>query len=207
MIGIFGGTFDPVHYGHLRSAVEVKDIFGLSEVHLIPSARPPHREQPAATARMRVEMLQLATENQSDLLCDTRELDREGHSYMVDTLKSLRQQFPDQSLLLFIGCDAFNHLMTWHQWQHLFDYAHVVVLTRPRFVAQYLDSFFADRQVSQRIELAQATAGKLFFQAVTPLDISSTAIRKLIAEKKSADYLLPDTVLNYIKQHGLYQQP
>lgn len=206
MIGIFGGTFDPVHYGHLRSAVEVKDIFGLSEVRLILSARPPHRGQPAATVRMRVEMLQLATENQSGLLCDTRELDREGHSYMVDTLKSLHQEFPNQSLLLFIGCDAFNNLMTWHQWQHLFDYAHVVVMTRPGFVIQQLDDFFTGRQVYQRTELAQAPAGKLFFQAVTQLDISATAIRNMIAEKKSADYLLPDAVLNYIKQHRLYQK-
>jgi nicotinate-nucleotide adenylyltransferase len=206
MIGIFGGTFDPVHYGHLRSAVEVKDIFGLSEVRLIPSARPPHREQPVASARMRVEMLQLATKNRSGLRCDTRELDREGHSYMVDTLKSLHQEFPGQRLLLFIGCDAFNNLMTWHQWRHLFDFAHIVVLTRPGFVIEQLDPFFTDRQAFQRIELAQAPAGKLFFQAVTQLDISATAIRNMIAEKKSADYLLPDAVLNYIKQHRLYQQ-
>ena len=142
MIGIFGGTFDPVHYGHLRSALEVKDIFGLSEVRLIPCAQPPHREQPAATALMRLHMLELAIENQPGLIIDTRELNRQGVSYMVDTLKSLRQEFPNEPLLLFIGSDAFNHLKTWHQWQHLFDTAHIVVMTRPGFEINYLDDFF-----------------------------------------------------------------
>ena len=138
MIGIFGGTFDPIHYGHLRSALEVKDIFGLNEVRLIPCASPPHREQPAVTAEMRLQMLELAIKNQPGLKIDTRELDRhkvsdQTPSYMVDTLKSLRQEFPAEPLLLFIGTDAFKHLTSWHQWQQLFDYAHIVVMTRPGF--------------------------------------------------------------------------
>jgi len=110
MIGIFGGTFDPIHYGHLRSALEVKETFGLTEIRLIPSAQPPHREQPAATALMRLHMLELAIKNQPGLIIDTRELNRSGASYMVDTLKSLRQEFNDEPLLLFIGSDAFNQL-------------------------------------------------------------------------------------------------
>src|SRR5665811_840415 len=105
MIGILGGTFDPVHYGHLRSALEVKEIFGLTGVRLIPSAQPPHREQPAATALMRLHMLELAIKNQPGLVIDTRELNRSGKSYMVDTLKSLRQELKDDPLLLFIGSD------------------------------------------------------------------------------------------------------
>jgi nicotinate (nicotinamide) nucleotide adenylyltransferase len=136
MIGLFGGTFDPVHYGHLRSALEVKDSFGLDEVRIIPCAKPPHRKQPEASATMRLQMLELAIKNQPGLKIDTRELDRHKlskltPSYMVDTLKSLRQDFKDASLLLFIGSDAFKHLTGWHQWQQLFDYAHLVVLTRP----------------------------------------------------------------------------
>ena len=138
MIGIFGGTFDPIHYGHLRSALEVKEIFGLTEVRLIPSAQPPHREQPAATALMRLQMLELAVKNQPGLIIDTRELNRSGVSYMVDTLKSLRKEFKDEPLLLFIGSDAFNNLKTWYQWQHLFDFAHIVVMTRPGF--EYTES-------------------------------------------------------------------
>jgi nicotinate-nucleotide adenylyltransferase len=208
MIGIFGGTFDPVHYGHLRSALEVKDIFGLDEVRLIPCASPPHREQPAVTAKMRLQMLELAIKNQPGLKIDTRELDRhktsEVPSYMVDTLKSLRQEFLAEPLLLFIGTDAFRQLTSWHQWQQLFDYAHIVVMTRPGFTIETLDGFFKAR-LAEAKELAQTTAGKLSFQQVTQLDISATAIRAMIADKQNPGFLLPDAVIEYIKQHKLYE--
>jgi nicotinate-nucleotide adenylyltransferase len=207
MIGIFGGTFDPIHYGHLRSALEVKEIFGLTEVRLIPSAHPPHREQPAATALMRLQMLEMAINNQPGLVIDTRELNRHGPSYMVDTLKSLRQEFPNEPLLLFIGSDAFNHLKAWHQWRHLFDTAHIVVMTRPGFEIQNLDAFFKVRLAGEITELAQNTAGKLYFQQVTQLDISATAIRNMIAEQQNPAFLLPDSVIAYIRQHKLYQRP
>lgn len=206
MIGIFGGAFDPIHYGHLRSAVEVKDIFGLTEIRFIPGAKPPHREQPVAIAMMRLQMLELAIKNQPGLICDTRELKREGCSYTVDTLKSLRQEFPREPLLLFIGSDAFNNLTTWHQWQQLFDYAHIVVMTRPCFEIQELDDFFKVRQTEEIKELAHNTGGKLFFQRITQLDISATAIRNMISEKKYPGFLLPDAVIEYIKQHRLYEK-
>lgn len=209
MIGILGGTFDPIHYGHLRSALEVKDIFGLAEVRLIPCANPPHREQPAVTAKMRLQMLELAIKDQPGLKIDTRELDRhdlhQAPSYMVDTLKSLRQEFLTEPLLLFIGSDAFIHLTGWHQWQRLFDYAHIVVMTRPGFETQQLDDFFKARLVGDINELAQASAGKLCFQQVTQLDISATAIRDIIARKQNPGFLLPDAVIEYIKQHQLYE--
>ncbi len=209
MIGIFGGTFDPVHYGHLRSALEVKDIFGLTEVRLIPCANPLHREQPAVTAEMRLQMLDLAIKNQPGLKIDTRELDRyaqhQAPSYMVDTLESLRLEFPTESLLLFIGSDAFKHLTDWHQWQQLFDYAHIVVMTRPGFETQQLDDFFKARLAVDIKELAQAPAGKLCFQQVTQLDISATAIRDIIARKQNPGFLLPDAVIEYIKQNKLYE--
>lgn len=209
MIGIFGGTFDPVHYGHLRSALEVKDIFGLTEVRLIPCANPPHREQPVVTAKMRLQMLELAIKNQPGLKIDTRELDRydqhQAPSYMVDTLKSLRQEFENEPLLLFIGSDAFKHLTGWHQWQQLFDYAHIVVMTRPGFETQQLDDFFKARLAGDINELAQASAGKLCFQQVTQLDISATAIRDIFARKLNPGFLLPDAVIEYIKQHQLYE--
>lgn len=206
MIGIFGGTFDPIHYGHLRSALEVKEIFGLTEVRLIPSAQPPHREQPAASASLRLQMLELAITNQPGLIIDTRELNRQGASYMVDTLASLRREFKDEPLLLFIGSDAFNHLTTWHQWRQLFDYAHIVVMTRPGFEIQNIDEFFIARLATGVTELAQNTAGKLYFQQVTQLDISATAIRNMIAEQQNPGFLLPDTVIAYIRQHQVYQR-
>ena len=206
MIGIFGGTFDPVHYGHLRSALEVKEIFGLTEVRLIPSAHPPHREQPAATALMRLHMLELSIKNQPGLIIDTRELNRHGASYMVDTLSSLRQEFKDEPLLLFIGSDAFNHLKTWHRWQHLFDYAHIVVMTRPGFKIQNLDEFFKAKLATGITELAHNLTGKLYFQQITQLDISATAIRNMIAKQQNPGFLLPDAVINYIRQCKLYQR-
>lgn len=206
MIGIFGGTFDPIHYGHLRAALEVKELLGLTQVRLIPGATPPHRHQPAANAIMRQQMVMLAIQNQTDFICDSRELDRPGKSYMVDTLVSLRQDFPNQPLLLFIGTDAFNHLNTWHQWQRLCDFAHIVVMTRPGFSKQKFDDFFVTRYTENQAELLNTLAGKLYFQTITQLDISATVIRQLIAQHRSPRFLLPDTVLNYINQHKLYQQ-
>ncbi len=206
MIGIFGGTFDPIHYGHLRSALEVKEIFGLTELRLVPSAQPPHREQPAATAPMRLQMLELAIKNQPGFIIDTRELNRHGASYMVDTLKSLRQEFQNEPLLLFIGSDAFNQLETWHQWRHLFDNAHIIVMTRPGFNIQNLDKFFKVRLTNEITELAHKLAGKLYFQQVTQLDISATAIRNMIDKQQNPGFLLPDTVITYIRQHKLYQR-
>jgi nicotinate-nucleotide adenylyltransferase len=206
VIGIFGGTFDPIHYGHLRAALEVQEQFCLTQVRLIPSATPPHRQQPFASASQRQQMVTLAIQNQTGFICDSRELERQGKSYMVDTLASLRQDFPSQALLLFIGTDAFNHLTSWYQWQRLFDFAHVVVMTRPSFKQQKLDDFFTARYTESKSELTSTLAGKLYFQAITQLDISATAIRQLIAQHQSPTYLLPDTVIDYITQHTLYQQ-
>lgn len=205
MIGVFGGTFDPIHYAHLRSALEVQEIFGLTEVRFIPSATPPHRHQPAVNAESRRHMVELAIQHQPSFICDARELDRHGKSYMVDTLASLRQDFTDQPLLLFIGTDAFNQLTTWHQWQRLFAFAHVIVMTRPSFNSQSLDDFFIARYTEDPTELANTLAGKLYFQAITQLDISATAIRQLIAQQRSPRFLLPNEVLDYITQKQLYQ--
>ena len=205
MIGLFGGTFDPIHYGHLRAALEVKEHLNLTQVRFIPSAMPPHRLQPTITATQRSDMVELAIANLPDAICDKRELDRHGYSYMVDTLASLRQDFPEQPLLLCIGTDAFNGLARWHQWQRLFDYAHIIVMTRPNFQQQPLIDFFTTRLVDDKQLLAQQLAGKLYFQTITQLDISASFIRQIISEKRSPKFLLPDTVLDFITQHQLYQ--
>ena len=152
-----------------------------------------------------MEMLQLAIDGVAGFIADSRELDREGPSYMVDTLRSLRQEMPEQSIILFIGADAFLGLEKWHCWQQLFDYAHLVVMTRPNFSLQPESEFFRQRLVSQREMLAAKSAGYLFFQAVTPLDISATQIRQIIATDGNPQFLLPDAVLAFIRQHQLYQ--
>jgi nicotinate-nucleotide adenylyltransferase len=205
MIGIYGGTFDPVHYGHLRTALEVTEIFALDELRLIPCYQSPLKNSSQASPEARLAMLQLAIANQAGLVCDSRELKRGGRSYMVDTLRSLRVELPDCPLLLFMGDDAFAQLSSWQQWQGLFDYAHIVVMTRPNSEKTALSDFLNNRLTSDILGLRQATAGQLFFQGVTQLDISATLIRALQAQRRSIRFLLPDNVIDYIEQHELYQ--
>ena len=204
MIGIFGGTFDPVHFGHLRSALELKALFELDHVRLIP-CMPSHRSQTKASAHQRLDMLELAVGNQHDLTIDAQELDRGGYSYTFDTLTSLRHNHT-QTLLLFIGSDAFNHLTTWYRWQEIFDLAHVVVITRPDTVLNSLSDFFKKRLIHDKNILKKYSAGGLFFQEITQLAISATAIRGMIAAGCSPRFLLPDTVIDYITQHQLYKE-
>lgn len=204
MIGIYGGTFNPVHYGHLRTALEVRELFELEQLRMIPCRLPAHRESPDVDGEARLAMLELAIADTPALQADRRELDRSGPSYMVDTLASLRAENPDSGLLLFIGADAFAGLATWHRWQALFDFAHVVVMTRPGCQLPPLADFLAERLCLERAPLFQQTSGKLFFQSVTGLDISATAIRQLIQSGRNPQFLLPESVIGYIRQHQLY---
>ncbi|HBA66297.1 MAG TPA: nicotinic acid mononucleotide adenylyltransferase [Methylococcaceae bacterium] len=206
MIGIYGGTFDPIHFGHLRTALEVKEIFALDEIRLIPCFIPPHRDSPSAPASMRLRMLELALEDRTNMTVDTREIDRGGPSYMVETLMSLRAEIGERPLLLFIGADAFTCLTAWYQWQRLFEFAHVVVMTRPGFNAQVVDGFLTRRLTENRQALKEHSAGHLFFQSVTRLEISATAIRQIIAKHRDPGFLLPESVIQYIRQHKLYQR-
>ena len=205
MIGIYGGTFNPVHYGHLRTALEVSEIFALDELRLLPCAQPAHRAEPEVSAAARLQMLQLAIKDYPQFSSDPRELERDGPSYMVDTLASIRAEIAESPLLLFIGTDAFNDLTTWHRWQALFDYAHIVVMTRPGFKLAALLDFYADRQVGDRHSLKSCAGGKIYFQQVTQLDISASFIRKTIAEHKTPSFLLPEAVIEYIQGNRLYQ--
>lgn len=204
MIGVYGGTFDPVHFGHLRTALEVKEIFGLDELRMIPCFIPPHRDSPSAPSSKRVDMLNLALDGRPGMIVDTREIDRGGPSYMVETLQSLRIEFGEKPLLLFVGADAFAGLGKWFQWQHLFDFAHLVVMTRPGYEPTRLDGFLTEHWVENERVLHDRPAGALFFQPVTQLEISATAIRRIIAEHRDPGFLLPDSVIQYIRHHKLY---
>lgn len=210
MIGIFGGTFDPVHFGHLRPALEVKQALGLSEMRLIPAFQPPHREAPVANPGQRLTMLRAAVGNETDLLVDNREMQREGPSYMVDTLTSLREELGDEPLCLVLGSDAFLQLDGWHRWQRILELAHIVVTHRPGWqldvnaVSPELQALWRERQVSDREQLAASPAGKIFSQIVTPLDISATQIRALVAAGQNPRYLVPEPVWNLIRTQGLY---
>ena len=207
MIGIYGGTFNPVHYGHLRTGLEVLELFELQQLRLIPCRIPAHREQPDVKPEQRLAMLQLACVDTPGFYVDRRELDRDGPSYMVDTLRSLQDEYPDDSLILFIGTDAFAGLSRWHEWQQLFDYAHIVVMTRPQHDMPELAEFLQQRLCSDKKLLSQQYAGLLLFQAVTALDISATAIRGLIARGRNPKFLLPDAVIAFIRQQQLYLSP
>lgn len=207
-VGILGGTFDPVHYGHLRPALEVREQLGLDEVRVLPSARPPHRARPAASAEHRLEMLHRATAGQECLVPDDREIQREGPSYMVDTLAHFRREFGERTpLVLIIGQDAANGLDRWHEWRRLFELAHIAVMQRPDSLCDYRDDLateMRERLAAEPAVLRQAPYGKVLPLAVTQLDISSTAIRAMVAEGRSPAYLTPPPVIEYIRENGLY---
>lgn len=205
MIGIYGGTFNPVHYGHLRTALEIKNLLGLSEVRLVPCRLPPHRDEPDVSAGQRFAMLQLAIAGCEGMLVDPCELEREGPSYMVDTLTALRQSLPNETLVLIMGMDAFMGLDRWSRWQQLFDLAHIVVMTRPGFDIETLGAVFATRLAKNIEQLKQQSAGGLWFQEVTQLNISATQIRGLLANQGDVRFLMPEQVLDFIEKHGLYR--
>lgn len=206
-VGIFGGTFDPVHYGHLRPALEVQECLGFHEVRMLPSARPPHRAQPGASAEHRMEMLRQAIADAPRLVADDCELRRPGSSYMVDTLEDFRARFPETPLALIIGQDAANALDHWHEWRRLFDLAHIVVMRRPEARGEYRDELaleMQERRVEAPEEIHRSTAGCVLPVEITQLEISSTAIRDLIAGGRTPLFLTPPQVIEYILRHGLY---
>ena len=207
MIGIFGGSFDPIHFGHLRLAVEVYQALKLSEVRLIPSGQPPHRSPPIASAGQRLSMVKAAIKGVPGLRVDDRELRRSGPSYTVDTLLSLRTELGATPLCLIVGMDAFLKLNTWHRWQELPKLAHIVAAHRPGWTGEpsgEIKQMLAERRVHNTEQLTTSSAGNIFFCPITPLDISSSQIRRLIAEGNGASFLLPESVLKIIKAEGLY---
>ena len=207
MICILGGTFDPVHFGHLRPALEVQQALGVPRVDLLPCRLPPHREPPVLGPEQRLELLRLAVEDDQALGIDERELQRDGPSYMVDTLKSLRADCGDQPLCLALGMDAFLHLQGWHNWQELLSLCHLVVMLRPgsEWPADGALAAIVERcGVNAAGALQRRPAGLVLGVAVTRLSISSTEIRTLLAEGKSARYLLPEKVLTRIEQEKWY---
>ena len=206
-IGIFGGTFDPVHFGHLRAASEVKEMLGLSEFRLLPAGSPPHRRSTYASGLHRLAMLRLAVADHPDLLVDDREVRRLGASYMVDTLRDIREGEGDRPLILMVGQDAANQLDSWHQWRQLFELAHLVIMTRPKSRHDYAAELAADidsRTVSENAPLFNQPTGLVRYLEVTQLAISSTDIRRQIHHGGSPRFLLPDRILGYIDYHQLY---
>ncbi len=209
-IGILGGTFDPIHLGHLRPALEVLQGLGLAELRLVPGHVPPHRPQPRLAAEQRCALLQLACDAIPGLEVDRRELERPGPSYTIDTLCELRRELGAQQSLVFVmGSDAFRTLPSWHQWRSLTDYAHLVVTTRGGDEggrSPMLNDWLAEHRAVHPSDLRKVPAGKVWFHPVSRLEISATAIRRLLAQGYSAQGLMPDGVWRQVSA-GLYGYP
>ena len=207
-IGVLGGTFDPVHIGHLRGGLEVAELMQLDELRLTPNARPPHRDTPQVSALDRLAMVECAVAGVATLVVDSRELQRDTPSYTIDTLELMRADLAaDDQLFLLLGWDAFCGLPTWHRWEDLLLHCHILVLQRPDADSEPPDALrnlLAARSVSDPLAL-KGPGGQIAFVWQTPLAVSATQIRQLLASGKSVRYLVPDAVLAYIDAHGLYR--
>ena len=208
LVGVFGGTFNPVHYGHLRSALELVERLQLEQLRLMPSASPPHRDAPECSAERRAAMVELAVTGEPRLVCDAREMQRPGKSYTIDSLIELRGELgAQQGLCMVLGCDAVQDIATWHRWQELLDWAHIVIIARPGWQlprAGELAQWLKVHQLESPELLRQRPCGGIVIEELRPLAISSTEIRDLLASGRSARYLMPQSVLDYIQTHTLY---
>lgn len=206
MIGIYGGTFDPIHNGHLRTALDIKEALNLQQIRLIPLKQAVHRNQPIATEKQRLAMVSAAVSDVDGFVVDDIEIGRDGPSYMIDTLFELRRQF-SEPLCLLLGGDAFSDFLTWKNPEQISALCHIVVMNRPGYTLpedDQLRSFVAQRVVRSAEMLSEKPAGSIYFHQVTQLDISATDLRQRIAAGRSVKYLLPDTVNLYIEQNSIY---
>ncbi|KIO49714.1 nicotinate-nucleotide adenylyltransferase [Nitrosospira sp. NpAV] len=213
LVGIFGGTFDPIHYGHLRVAEEIAETIGLSELRFVPAGIPSLRDTPAVSLRHRAAIVRIAIRGNSRFVLDEREVRRPGVSYSVESLRELKQEVGGCVILCFIiGVDAFMKLAEWHSWRELFGLCHFVIATRPGYalasrhynLPPELKEECAQRWVSSADSLRYTPNGLIFIAPTTLLDISATSIRARIAAGKSIRYLMPDAVLDYIAANHLY---
>jgi nicotinate-nucleotide adenylyltransferase len=202
MIGILGGTFDPIHYGHLRTALDVQQALGLDSVRFIPLRDPPHRERPATRPEVRLAMVQAAVADQPLFQADDRELQRSGKSYTLDTLLSLRNELGMQPLCLLLGSDAFSGFPDWHRPERILELTHLVVMQRP---GEQHPPLYRSRWCDDTARLRREPAGLIHFLPVTQLEISATRIRHLLQNGLRPRYLLPDPVLEIIQREGLYR--
>jgi nicotinate-nucleotide adenylyltransferase len=215
-IALLGGTFDPVHYGHLRFADDVRHALALDEVRLVPARDPPHRAGPAATPADRLAMLRLGAAEFPGLVVDERELRRDGKSYTVLTLEELRHEDPQRPLWLLLGADAFRGLPAWHRWREIFALAHVVLVARPGVgltadLPEELAAELRTRLARNPAVLFSTPAGAIFEEGITPQPVAATEIRAQLARgdkgRSAVAGLLPAAVLAYIEQHHLYSIP
>lgn len=207
-IGLLGGTFDPIHRGHIELAREAYEQLGLEHVRFIPVHIPPHRHTPVASAEHRRAMVELVINNIDFLKLDDRELNCDEVSYSVNTLKSLRGEEPERPLCLLMGADAFQTIDSWYRWQEIPELAHIVIAQRPGITTALsagINDTIQNRTAADVAELAAKPAGMFYFMDFPPVDISATAIRRALAVKGPTDNWLHATTLDYIQDNDLYR--
>ena len=213
LVGIFGGTFDPIHYGHLRVAEEIVETVGLQKMYFVPAGMPRLRYSPVASSQHRVEIVRLAIQKNPDFVLDEREIYRDGVSYSIDTVREFKQEFGEEVRLCFIlGADAFIKLPEWNNWKELFNLCHFIVSSRPGYsltlikelLSKELREECSQRWVSNTESLRKDTSGLIFISSTTMLDISATSIRAHIAVGRSVRHLVPSVTVNYISENKLY---
>jgi len=208
-IGILGGSFDPVHYGHIYPAIETVKWLNLAHLHLLPAYVSPHKTGTTATAKQRKEMLELACQNIPELKIDCRELNKPTPSFTINTIKAIRAEFPTCQLFFIMGMDSLLNFTRWHQWQEILEHSHLVINARPNYelakahpeTHQKLSKYFVDDLNA----LTGLNSGRIVFHQQVKLNISSTELRLAISKQTFDQEKLPKAVINYIKQHNLYQ--
>lgn len=208
-IGLLGGTFDPIHIGHLRPAIEARDELGLAEIRLIPNHIPPHRANPLCTSEQRLAMVRLAAAENRHFVVDERELQRDTPSYTIDTLIALRHELPDTPLCFLMGMDSLLSLPSWHRWQELLDYGHLVVSVRPGWQPDYsaeVAQLLACHHTTDASALHRRLAGQIWLANNQPIELSATRLRALLHAGQDPRYLLPESVAEYIDQQRLYRR-
>lgn len=206
-IGILGGTFDPIHFGHLRMALELYEALELANVHVIPTHQPLYRKKPIASPEERLAMVKCAIADEPELIADDREIRRRGPSYTIDTLLEMRAELGHIPLCLLIGIDAFLGFSSWHRSKEILDYAHLIVAHRPPYQLPsegILSDLIKERQQHNIAYIHEHLSGGILLHPITALEISATDIRQQIAMNKNPRYLLPDNVYDYIKTHDTY---
>lgn len=206
-IGFLGGTFDPIHFGHLRPALEITEALSLRQLFIMPNHIPPHKPASHGSAKQRCKMVELAISQQTRMAIDQRELRRDKPSYTIETLKELKMEYPDTPICFIMGMDSLISFDKWFDWQNILSYCHLVISHRPGWQSKFntqVSALVAKHQTTEKHDLHNIQFGKIYFQATSQLAISSTEIRELLNQDISIDFLTPDSVINYIKKHHLY---
>jgi nicotinate-nucleotide adenylyltransferase len=210
-LGILGGTFDPIHFGHLRIAEEMCEEMEMERVYLIPGALPPHKDRdPVTPFHDRLAMVRMAIQESSSLDVLDLEGRRKGLSYTIETLKEIHKLFkPKHELFFILGIDAFLEIKTWKTYRQLFDYAHFVVIKRPGFQSDALEPFVFSLDLEfqrdhSKDSYVSPSGHRIIYREATLMDISSSRIREMVSKGKTIRYLVPEAVRSYIKEKGLY---